>query len=58
MLHQVLNYCYLIINTSCKDMGEHMEKLLREIAIKGSFYLVYAILIALLIIKFISYVYG
>jgi hypothetical protein len=35
-----------------------MEKLLREIAIKGSFYLVYAILIALLIIKFISYVYG
>jgi hypothetical protein len=39
-------------------MGEHMEKLLKEIAIKGIFYLVYAILIALLIVKFITYVYG
>ena len=35
-----------------------MEKLLKEIAIKDIFYLVYAILIALLIVKFITYVYG
>ena len=57
-LHQGLNYCYLMINTYFKVMGEHMEKLLKEIAIKGTFYLVYAILIALLIVKFITYVYG
>jgi hypothetical protein len=39
-------------------MGDHMYELLKEMAIKGSFYLVYAILMALLIIKFIEYVYG
>ena len=39
-------------------MGEHMEKLLKEICMKGIFYLIYLTLIALLIIKFITYVYG
>jgi hypothetical protein len=39
-------------------MGEHMERLIKEIAIKGLFYFVYATLIGLLIIKFIAYVYG
>jgi hypothetical protein len=39
-------------------MGEHMEKLLKEILMKSIFYVVYAVLIGLLIIKFITYVYG
>jgi hypothetical protein len=39
-------------------MGDHMYELLKEMAMKSVFYIVYAILMALLIIKFIEYVYG
>lgn len=35
-----------------------MMQLLKEMAIKSSFYLVYATLIALIIIKFVAYVFG
>lgn len=39
-------------------MQDHMMQLLKEMAIKGSCYLVYATLIALIIIKFVAYVFG